>query len=412
MLSRLYIFTGFCYYYHMNDQKIIRFERTQAAKLTSLAQSFPIVAIVGPRQSGKTTLSRMVFPNHSYVSLEELDHRSFAEQDPRGFLAQYSKPVIIDEIQRVPSLLSYIQGQVDTSDTPGQYILTGSAHLMLLEKLTQSLAGRAALLKLHPLSFNELEQKNCLKDSCIEQLFTGFYPRIYKHHIAPIDWYPNYIQTYLEKDVREMVNIKNLTTFRRFIGLCAGRHGQLLDLSALANDSGISRQTAKEWISLLEASFLIYLLPPFHNNFSKRLIKSPKLYFYDSGLVCSLLKIETPEQLQTHYLRGAIFEGSIITEIIKHRYNLGLEPHVYFWRESNGNEVDCIVEQANQLLAIEIKSGQTINNSFFKGLKHWQKVAAEKPENSYLVYAGTENQSRNVAQVLGWKQLSNLLKNI
>lgn len=396
----------------MADTRTISFKRIQAAKLASLAKTFPIVAIVGPRQSGKTTLSRTVFPNYTYVSLEDLDHRSFAEQDPRGFLAQYENKVIIDEIQRVPSLFSYLQTQVDASDTPGQYILTGSAHLMLLEKLTQSLAGRAALLKLFPLSFSELTTQNCLNQNCTEQLFTGFYPRIYKHHIDPIDWYPNYIQTYLEKDVREMVNIKNLTTFRRFVGLCAGRHGQLLELTSLANDCGVSRQTVKEWISILEASFLIYLLPPFYNNFSKRLIKSPKLYFYDSGLVCSLLKIETPEQLQTHYLRGAIFEGCIITEIMKHRYNKGLEPHVYFWKERNGKEVDCIIEQANQVLSLELKASKTISDDFFKGLKYWQNLSAEKPENSYLIYGGDQAQQRKSASVLGWMDTKVLLAEI
>lgn len=388
------------------------FQRLQMGKLIGLAQAFPVVAIVGPRQSGKTTLSRTTFPDYQYVSLEDLDHREFALQDPRGFLSQYSGGVIIDEIQRVPSLFSYIQTQVDSNDQPGQYILTGSAHLMLLENLTQSLAGRAALLKLLPLSFAELQKHDCLKTACVEQLFTGFYPRIYKHSIDPVDWYPNYIQTYLEKDVREMVNIKKLTEFKRFVALCAGRHGQLLDITSLANDAGISRVTAKEWLSLLEASFLIYLLPPFHNNYSKRLIKSPKLYFYDSGLVCSLLKIKTTDQLETHYLKGAIFEGCMITEVIKRRYNQGLEPHIYFWKESNGKEIDCIIEQANQLLSIEIKSGKTINADFFKGLTYWQTLSGEKPENSYLIYGGDHVQQRQAASVLGWRDTEMLLDQV
>ena len=318
--------------YKMSNISKALFDRILSKKLAQIAKAFPVVCLIGPRQSGKTTLSRAVFPDHAYVSLEDLDNRIYAEQDPRGFLAQYNQNTIIDEAQRAPGLFSYMQTKVDELDKPGQYIVTGSAHMMLLEKLTQSLAGRAALLKLCPLNLSELTTAGRHKESCVEQLHTGFYPRLYKHNIEPVDWYPNYIQTYLEKDVREIINIKNLLLFKRFMGLCAGRHGQLLDVTRLANDCGIARQTVNEWLSVLEASFLIYLLPSFHKNFSKRLIKSPKLYFYDSGLVCSLLKIESAEQLRTHYLKGAIFEGYIITEIIKHRYNYGLEPHVYYWR--------------------------------------------------------------------------------
>lgn len=246
----------------------------------------------------------------------------------------------------------------------------------------------------------------------MEQLFTGFYPRLYKHNIAPIDWYPHYIQTYLEKDVREIINVKNLITFKRFLGLCAGRQGQLLDVSELSNDCGMSRQTVNEWLSALEASFLIYLLPSFHKNFSKRLIKSPKLFFYDTGLVCSLLKIENPAQLQTHYLRGAIFEGYVITEIIKHRYNNGLEPHVYFWKEKHGNEIDCIIEQADRLLSLEIKSGETISHDFFKGLNYWQSLTNNAPSHSYLIYGGNQQEKRKYAQIVGWNRLDDLLINV
>ncbi len=384
------------------------FNRIQGKKLKQLAQSFPIVSIIGPRQSGKTTIARAIFPEYDYVSLEDLDNRAYAENDSRGFLTQYSKNTIIDEVQRAPALFSYMQTHVDQLDEPGQYILTGSAHMALLEKLTQSLAGRAALLKLLPLSLPELLSASEQKQSCMQQLFNGFYPRLYKHDMTAVDWYPNYIQTYLEKDVREIINVKNLLTFKRFLSLCAGRHGQLLDVSSLANDCGIARQTVNEWLSVLEASFLVYLLPSSHKNFNKRLIKSPKLYFYDTGLVCSLLRIETPEQLQMHYLRGAIFEGFVITEIIKTRYNLGLEPHVYFWRDKNGNEVDCIVERASRLLALEIKSGKTINNDFFKGLVYWQSLSGDTPENSYLIYGGDASQQRKNASVLGWEMLGEI----
>ena len=393
----------------MPEKEAPQFLRIAASKFKKLAQSFPIVSLIGPRQSGKTTLAKAIFPGHTYISLEDLDNRAYAETDPRGFLADYNHNVIIDEAQRAPDLFAYMQTKVDEFDKPGQYILTGSAHLTLLEKLTQSLAGRAALLKLLPLSITELINHNSLKKDSATQLFTGFYPRLYKHNIEPFDWYPNYIQTYIEKDVREITNVKNLLTFKRFLSLCAGRQGQLLDVSALANDCGIARQTVNEWLSVLEASYLIYLLPSFHKNFSKRLIKSPKLFFYDTGLVCSLLKIENQEQLKTHYLKGAIFEGYVITEIIKHRYNRGLEPHVYYWKEKHGNEVDCIIEQANRLLSFEMKPGKTVSNDFFKGLKYWQALSGEKPDNSYLIYGGDQKQKRQYAQVLGWSHLDDML---
>jgi predicted AAA+ superfamily ATPase len=384
------------------------YHRKQATKLKQLAASFPIISLIGPRQAGKTTLAKLTFPDYTYVSLEDLDNRSYANSDPRGFLAQYSEKVIIDEAQRSPDLFSYMQTKVDEFDLPGQYILIGSAHLTLLEQLTQSLSGRAALMKLLPLSLAELVDIKSLKKNCIEQLFYGFYPRIYKHHIDPTDWYPSYIQTYLEKDVRTIINVRNLTTFKRFLSLCAGRHGQILDITELANDCGIARQTVSDWLSILEASFILYLLPSFHKNFNKRLIKSPKLYFYDSGLVCSLLRIENADQLRTHYLRGAIFEGFVITEIIKHRHNHGLEPHVYYWREKNKHEIDCIIEEANKLISIEIKSGETINNEFFKGLEYWQSLTGFTAEDSWLIYAGDKNQKRTYGNVLGWSALENL----
>lgn len=396
----------------MPENTRITCQRLQAIKLQTLIAAFPIVALIGPRQSGKTTLARTTLPEYQYITLEDLDNRAFAESDPRGFLAQYNVKTIIDEAQRAPNLFSYIQTSVDEFDTPGQYLLTGSAHLTLLEELTQSLAGRAAILKLLPLSIAELQTINSEKQTWEEQLYTGFYPRLYKHNLDPIDWYPNYIQTYLEKDVREMTNIRNLLTFKKFLSLCAGRHGQLLDITGLSNDCGIARQTVTEWLSVLEASFLIYFLSPYHKNFNKRLMKTPKLYFYDTGLVCSLLKIENHEQLKTHYLKGAIFEGYAITEIIKHRYNQGLEAHCYYWRERNGKEVDCIIEKANHAFSVEIKSGKTISQDFFKGLKHWQALSEETPTNSYLIYGGELHQTRQHAQVLGWKNLETLLQNV
>ncbi|MDF3054801.1 MAG: putative ATPase [Gammaproteobacteria bacterium] len=396
----------------MPNENDIPYHRHQSNKLKKLAQVFPIICLIGPRQAGKTTLAKLTFPDYTYISLEDLDNRHYAETDPRAFLAQYDEKIIIDEVQNAPSLFSYIQTKIDARDNPGQYILTGSAHLTLLEKLTQSLAGRAALMKLLPLSISELTAAHQLKSTYIEQLLTGFYPRLYKSQIYPSDWYPNYIQTYLEKDVRNITNIQNLIQFKRFIGLCAGRHGQLLDISQLANDCGIARQTVNEWLSILEASFIIYLLPPFYKNFSKRLIKSPKLYFYDSGLVCSLLKIEQAEQLNNHYLRGAIFEGFVITEFIKYRYNQGLEPHLYFWREKNKHEIDCIIDTANRLIAVEVKSGETINDEFFKGLLYWQALTDAKPEDSFLVYAGNQKQKRSCGQVISWDALDDVWQTI
>ena len=386
--------------------------RIQSKKLKQLAKSFPIVSLIGPRQAGKTTLARTTFPDYNYVSLEDLDNRIFAEKDPRGFLAQYSNKTIIDEAQRAPDLFSYMQTKVDEFDTTGQYILTGSAHMTLLEKLTQSLAGRAALLKLLPLSIPELSQAKAVSTDWEIQLFNGFYPRLYKHGIDATDWYPNYIQTYIEKDVREIINIQNLLAFKRFLGLCAGRHGQLLDVTSLANDCGISRTTVYSWLSLLEASFVIYQLPSFHKNFNKRLIKAPKLYFYDSGLVCSLLGIESAAQLQTHYLKGEIFEGYVITEVIKHYYNQGLRAPVFYWREKNGGEVDCIIEQADRLTAIEVKSAKTINTDFFKGLTNWQTLSSSAAEQCYLVYGGDKSSQRKHAHVLGWNNIQRLFEDI
>jgi predicted AAA+ superfamily ATPase len=382
--------------------------------LYDFAKSFPIVCVIGPRQSGKTTIAKLAFPEYGYVSLEDLDNRSFAQEDPRGFLAEYSGKTIIDEAQRAPELFSYLQTQVDELDLPGQYIITGSAHLSLLENLSQSLAGRAGLLKLLPLSIAELKQNNLFDAAAnhgqyINQLLLrGFYPRIYKHAISPVDWYNSYVETYLEKDVREILNIKNILLFKKFIGLCAGRHGQLLNVTSLGNECGITRQTVNDWLAILEASFIIYLLPPFHSNFNKRLIKSPKLYFYDPGVVCSLLKIESVEQLKKHYQRGAIFEGFVMGEIIKYRYNLGLPANCYFWRDQNGHEVDCVFEVADNITAIEIKSGQTIVADFFKGLNYWEKLS-DKNQANYLVYGGNINQSREKINILSWDNIEQAL---
>ncbi len=318
--------------------------RVISDKLKSLYRKFPVVSVVGPRQSGKTTLVKNVFPRLKYVSLEELDNREFALRDPRGFLSTYDNGAIIDEAQRVPDLFSYIQTEVDKKDSPGQFILTGSQNILLHENVSQTLAGRVAILRLLPFSLEELKNTPYGSWQSDRYIYTGFYPRIYDKKINPADWYPNYIQTYVEKDVRLMKNISDLNTFQKFIKLCAGRTGQILNLSSLGNECGITHNTAKSWLSILEAGYIIFLLKPYHKNFNKRLIKMPKLYFYDTGLACFLLGIQNTSQLATHYLRGSLFESFVLSELIKERFNKGIEPNCYYWRDKTGNEIDCVIE--------------------------------------------------------------------
>jgi hypothetical protein len=306
-------------------------------------------------------------------------------------------------VQRVPELFSYLQEVVDTSNQPGQYVLTSSHNFLLLEKITQSLAGRVSLFKLLPLSMRELADAGLLPDNANAMIFNGCYPRLYEHTIAAAAWYPNYIMTYLERDVRQIVNVSDLSTFQRFLHLCAGRCGQLLNYSELSADCGISVNTVKSWISILEASFIIYLLQPHHQNYSKRVIKSPKLYFYDTGLVCSLLGLENCDQVQNHYLRGALFENMIIIELLKHRYNQGKRSNLYFWRDSAGHEIDCIQEFHDKLLPIEIKSSQTFNQSFVSGLKYYQQLSGAKELK--LIYGGDQNLLIHDVQLIPWNKL-------
>ncbi|MFA5857543.1 MAG: ATP-binding protein [Elusimicrobiota bacterium] len=376
-----------------------------AVKLKYLSTKFPVITVTGPRQSGKTTLVKKVFPKHDYVSLEDYDNRDFAAQDPRGFLKTYGTGVIIDEIQRVPRLFSYIQTVVDTKNKPGMFILTGSQNFLLTENVSQTLAGRVAILKLLPLSINELSDAKYTLANPEKYVFKGFYPRIYDKNISPRDWYPNYIHTYLERDIRLIKNISNLSTFQNFIRLCAGRTGQILNLSSLGNDCGITHNTAKDWLSILESSYLVFLLKPYHNNFNKRLVKMPKLYFYDTGLACSLLGIQTVKQLETHYFRGSLFESFVISEIMKNRLNLGLEPNCYYWRDKVGNEIDCIIEHPQSLVQVEIKAGKTIASDFLKGLKYWQKIAGDKNTNPYLIYSGEKAITRESVKILSWKEV-------
>lgn len=374
---------------------------------------FPVVAILGPRQSGKTTLALSTFKKYTYVSLEDPDKRALAENDPQKFLRIHDNEfgIIIDEFQHVPSILSYIQLEVDQKKRPGYFILTGSHNFLMNQAITQSLAGRVGILTLLPLSIRELETNKLLTHNVDEIIFNGGYPRIYAEDFQPSKLYPAYLQSYVERDVRQLINVGDLRSFQRFIQLCAGRIGGQLNLSELAGVCGISAPTAQRWISILEASYIIFLVQPHFNNFSKRLTKSPKLYFYDTGLVCSLLDIEFSHLLTTHPLRGGIFECFIMADLCKQYFNIGKRPPVYFWRDLNGRiEVDCIIEQGTQLFPIEIKSAETIASDFFSGLTKWNDIAQASANNSYLIYGGTQVQERSLGNIMGWLSAGNLVE--
>lgn len=366
-------------------------QREISSKALALAQKFPIIVVTGPRQSGKSTLVKHIFAQKPYISLEDPDIRLLAETDPRGFLSNYPDGAILDEIQRTPKLFSYLQSIVDAKNQEGMFILSGSQNFLLLENITQSLAGRAAILKLLPFSTKELLLTEFKNLSINQLIFNGFYPRLFDKKIDPADYYPNYIQTYLERDVKTLKNINDLNVFTRFLKLCAARIGTVLNYSSLANDCGISVNTIKSWISILEASYVLYLLPPYYQNLGKRVIKSPKMYFYDTGLACALLNIQSAQQVESHYLRGGLFENLVLIEILKHYYNQGRNAPCSFWQDQVGREIDLIIENTEGgISAIEIKSGMTISSDYFKNLKFWEKSNAESVKaKSYVVYAGT-----------------------
>lgn len=374
--------------------------RAMESKAIALSQKYPFVVITGPRQSGKTTLAKTAFPDYRKVSLEDIDNRMFASQDPRGFISTYPDRTIIDEVQRVPSLLSYLQTHCDDVGRDGMYILTGSQNLQLMEAVDQSLAGRVGLLHLLPFSKSEMEAGGILPQSIDEKLLYGCYPRLYDKGIAPDDYYPNYISTYVERDLRSLKDISDLGKFVRFLKLCAARVGQLLNKSSLANDCGISVPTIDSWLSILESSYILFPLKPDHCNYSKRLVKAPKLYFYDTGLACSLLEIKTPAQMNTHYLRGNLFENMVISDFMKNDYNKGIiEPSVSFWRDSAGNEVDLLHRDGNKEDAYEIKSAETFNESFLKGLKYWSKLSGAEASDLHVIYGGRTPMMRSDASV-------------
>lgn len=384
------------------------FQRILSRKLLEMARQFPVVAVTGPRQSGKTTLVQALFPKKPYVSLEDIDTRESALSDPRGFLRKYPDGAVLDEVQRTPLLFSYLQTIVDQKKKSGLFILTGSQQFLLLENLSQTLAGRVRILHLLPLSLEEIGDSFLERQTLEDLLFKGMYPRVHAQKIAPEDWYPDYIQTYIERDVRLIKNVGDLNTFQKFLRMCAGRTGQLLNLSSLANDCGITHNTAKSWLGILQASFIAFLIQPHHRNFNKRLVKTPKMYFYDPGLVSSLMGIENKEQLRTHPLQGNLVETFVMAELVKQRLNRGLQPRFYFWRDKTGNEIDCVVEKGDRLIPIEIKSGETVTEDFFKNLNYWNRLAAFRGGEAFLIYGGDGEQERRGVQVLSWRRLKRL----
>ena len=382
-------------------------ERDIAGHLSNLFQKNPVVTVTGPRQSGKTTLCRQVFPELTHVNLEAPDEREFAESDPRGFLAQLGTGAIIDEVQRVPALLSYLQVLVDEDGGNGLYVLTGSEQFRLSATISQSLAGRTALLRLLPFSLAELRRSGG-SDDLNSILHTGFYPRIHDRGLDPVQALGDYFETYVERDVRQLGNIRDLSSFQRFVRLCAGRVGQLLNVSSLSSDAGVSRATVDHWLSVLESSYIVYRLQPHFTNMRKRLVKSPKLYFYDVGLASYLIGIENAGQVATHPSRGPLFENAVVSEVLKHRFNRGRRSNLSFFRDSNGLECDLFYETGRGFGAVEIKSGATVASDYFSALN---RVAAVVPEiwSKAVVYGGTATQLRTDALVSPFGALSNVL---
>lgn len=379
--------------------------------LRQLARGFPVVALTGPRQSGKTTLTRRVFADLPYVNLEDPDTREQALADPRRFLGRRPEGAILDEVQRAPALMSYLLGLADTNAQAGRmgrFVLTGSQQFGLMDGITQSLAGRVGMLTLLPLSNAEIGHSNAhAHDSLEQRLWRGGFPALYAtgRDLHPPQWLAGYVASYIERDVRQVLNVSNLATFQRFVAMCAARSGQLLNLNALASDCGISQPTARQWLTVLQASHVLTLLQPYHRNFGKRLVKTPKLYFLDTGLLCYLLRIASAGDLGTHAMRGAVFETWVVSETLKHRHNLGLPPDLYFWRDNHGLEVDLLFEHANRLHAVECKSGQTFTSSWLEPLRRWRSLAGEQAADPVLVYGGRDGHRGADYSVMGWQSL-------
>lgn len=376
-------------------------------QLKQLLGQYPIVALTGPRQSGKTTLLQEFFTEYRYISLENPDTRNFAEEDPRGFLQEYHSKVIFDEVQWVPALFSYLQYEVDQSRQMGQFILSGSQNFHLLEQITQSLAGRVAITKLLPFDFAELRSASLLPGDYRDLLFKGAYPPVYDRALDPSFFYENYLQTYIYRDVTALRNIQDLGRFRNFLRLCAGRAGQLLNISSLAKETGISQPTAKSWLTILESSYLIFLLPPYFKNFSKRIVKSPKLYFYDVGLLTYLLGLRSMEDIKHSSALGSLFENMVIAELYKQNAHHLLLKEFWFWRDTNQREIDLLSFQQNKYELFEIKSTQTLTSRLFKNLNFFRTLLGDDFGTSTLVYGGTDNYHRSGHQILSWQKLGN-----
>ncbi len=385
----------------------MKLKRDIAPKIAEALLKFPVVAVIGPRQSGKTTLCKMLMPEFRYVNLEDPSNRYFAKNDPKGFLETYSNGVIIDEIQYVPELFSYLQVYTDQREVNGEYLITGSQHFLMSEHISQSLAGRVAVFQLLPFSISELKAGNYDFESWEHYLLSGGYPRKWLNDIDSFDFYDNYLKTYIERDVRMLKNILNLDLFQKFIKLLAGRAGQLFNQSSLGNDLGLDNKTINSWMNVLETSFIAFRLQPYHSNFNKRIIKTPKVYFYDTGLLSYLLGVRTIEDLDIHFAKGQLFENFILVEKMKHAWNFRTYEQFYFWRDVTGSEIDLLIENGQSLCALEMKSAKTINSEFFKNLTQFQKMKEDvKP---FLVYGGNEVQKRTDVTVLGFSQINTMI---
>jgi len=377
--------------------------RTLAPRLRHAFEKLPVVGVLGPRQSGKSTLVQHVFPDLPYVSLERPDEREYALSDPKGFLARFPTGAILDEIQRAPDLPSYLQVLVDERGAPGQFVLTGSQNFLVMQRFSQSLAGRIALFRLLPFSMRELGSATA-PESLWRVLYRGFYPRIHDQQIEPSLWLESYLETYVQRDVRTLRQVGDLRSFSRFLRLCAGRDAGLMNLSSLSNDAGIAVNTAKAWLSVLEASFVIYLLPPHHESYRKRVVKAPKLHFLDVGLLVYLLGIESPAALEIHAKRGDIFESFVVGELLKERLHLGRRWDLAFWRDKTGHELDVLVVSGDRRVPMEIKSGQTVQGDFFRNLDYWRRISG-LPGRDVLIYGGDEDQHRSSCDVWSWRAL-------
>ena len=385
----------------------MRIERDLTPRLMESARLSPSITLTGPRQSGKTTLCQIVFPHLPYVNLEAVDVRAFASEDPRAFLAQYSEGAVIDEVQRAPDLPSYLQGIIDSDPQPGRWVLTGSQNLSLAETVSQSLAGRTSVHHLLPMSRNEVAKFPSYPESLEEALLTGGYPRILDLELDAGEWLRSYVATYIERDVRTIRSVGDLAVFQRFVELCAGRTGQLHNYSSLADDCGVSQPTVRAWMSILETSYIVFRLPPYHANLRRRLVKMPKLHFYDSGLACWLLGIRTPEQLRSHPLRGAIFESWVVSEIVKHRTNAGETRGLSFYRDRDGAEIDLVIESPDKITLVEAKSAQTASTSLFAGARRVRRHLAgdDRPCDAVVAYGGDEAQQRTDGRLVPWHEL-------